>query len=432
MTSGRPTIGLVTSEAIVFPLEEQPRLRPVEAFPVQDGAQRYIMLRDPSDPSVSPLVLADGAVEFLALLDGTRSLDGIHAALQLRGAPISRNDVRLFLERLDAAGYLEGPRARHRLEQRRAQFRARPARVAVHAGGAYPDGLAELPQFLAAGYLHPDGPGALPGPRDPTAPPLRGVVAPHVDLHRGAPTYSWAYKALAEVRPAELYVVLGTCHTPVEGSFAATRKPYDTPLGAVPSDVAFLERLSGLWGRDLCAGEFSHAAEHSIEFQAVYLRSLGLAGEGAAPMAAILCDSLHGLVLPPHSPRDVAVVADFVAALRQAIAEDGRRVTVIAAVDLAHVGPRFGDRGRVGEARLAAVRRADLETLELVAAGDAEGYFRQVMRDDDARRICGLTPLYLLAEMMGGEQRHGQLLRYTQWAAPDGSASVTFASLVFR
>jgi hypothetical protein len=34
--------------------------------------------------------------------------------------------------------------------------------------------------------------------------------------------------------------------------------------------------------------------------------------------------------------------------------------------------------------------------------------------------------------VMGGQKRHGDLLRYSQWAAPDGSASVTFASLVFR
>ena len=56
----------------------------------------------------------------------------------------------------------------------------------------------------------------------PRAQPLRAAIAPHVDLHRGAPTYSWAYKALAEAQPAELYVVLGTCHTPVQGHFAAT------------------------------------------------------------------------------------------------------------------------------------------------------------------------------------------------------------------
>src|SRR5207249_6787270 len=97
---------------------------------------------------------------------------------------------------------------------------------------------------------------------------------------------------------------------------------------------SFVEQLWRRWGRDVFAGEFSHAGEHSIEFQAVYLQALDL----TAPAVAILCDSLHGMVPDGKSPRSVALLADFVDALRTCIAEDGRRVTIIAAVDLAHVG----------------------------------------------------------------------------------------------
>ena len=414
-----------------FPLDEHPRLRPIEIFPVDENGERCLVIRDPADPAIAPIAVSDGAVELLALLDGQRTIDAIAAALQLRGARINSGQVRSFLERLDAAGYLEGPRSRYRLEQRRADFRARPVRLAVHAGGAYPDGIDELPEMLARGYLDPDGPGALPGVRDPQARPIRGLIAPHIDLHRGAPTYSWAYKALAEAQLAELYVVLGTCHTPVEGSFAATAKPYDTPLGPVAADADFLDRLGRVWGQDLFAGEFSHAAEHSIEFQAVYLRSLGLAGAGAAPIVAILCESLHSLVPPSQSPRAVARVAEFVEALRQAMRDDGRRITVIAAVDLAHIGPRFGDHWPVDETHLERVARDDREMLDLVLKPDAEAYYQQVMRDQDARRICGLTPLYLLASLMEAEQQAGELLRYQQWAEPGGGSSVTFAAAAY-
>jgi MEMO1 family protein len=417
-------------EAAAFPLDEHPVLRPVEVdvVPAREGEQRLVVMRDPSDRELAPVVLSDGALEVLSLLDGQRTVEGMAAALQLRGASVPASKIRGFLEQLDQAGYLEGPRARHRLAERRARFRELGVRPAVHAGGAYPDGIDELPRFLADGYLHADGPGALPAARPPDAAPLRGLIAPHVDLHRGAPTYSWAYKALAEAQPAELYLVLGTCHVPVAGSFAATLKAYDTPLGPVPADPVFVERLGGLWGRDLYEGELAHAAEHSIEFQAVYLRSLGLAGEGSASIVPILCDSLHSLVLPPHSPRDVAFVTDFVAALRQAIAEDGRRITVIAAVDLAHVGLKFGDRWLTDPEHMAEVRAGDEEMLSLIVQPDPEAYYFQVMRDQDARRICGFTPIYLLSELMDSP---GQVLRYTQWIAEDQSSSVTFASAAF-
>ena len=134
-------------------------------MPVREGEPRVVVMRDPSDRELAPVVLSDGALEVLSLLDGERSVEAVAAALQLRGAAVPASKIRGFLEQLDQAGYMEGPRARHRLAERRARFQALEVRRAVHAGGAYPDGLDELPRFLAAGYLDPDGPGALPGRR---------------------------------------------------------------------------------------------------------------------------------------------------------------------------------------------------------------------------------------------------------------------------
>jgi AmmeMemoRadiSam system protein B len=414
-----------------FPLAERPRLRPIEVIPVQEGGKRSFWLRDPSDTTIQPIAVSDGAIQVLSLVDGERTLGELATALSLRGASISHAQLTSFLERLDEAGFLEGPRATHRFEERRAAFMAQPLRPAVHAGGAYAGTPSALGDMLAAGYRHAAGPGTLPATRTPDAKPLRAAIAPHVDLHRGAPTYSWAYKALAEAQPADLYVVLGTCHTPVRGHFAGTRKSYDTPLGPVPTDIAFLERLGAEWGHDMFAGEFSHAGEHSIEFQAVYLRSLGLAGEGAAPIVPILCDSLHSMVPHGKSPRSTDLVSSFVSALRQVVASDGRRVTFVAAVDLAHIGPRFGDSWSVDERHQREVAAADHELLALVTAPDALGYYDHVMRDNDARRICGFTPIYVLTELMEAEQRRGEVLRYTQWVDTDLSSSVTFCSVVF-
>jgi AmmeMemoRadiSam system protein B len=182
----------------------------------------------------------------------------------------------------------------------------------------------------------------------------------------------------------------------------------------------------------LFAGELSHAGEHSIEFQAVYLRSLGLAGDGGAKIAPILCDSLHSMVPNGASPREVPLVASFVNALQRTLASDDRRVTLIAAVDFAHVGPRFGDRWLVDAAHQSSVGSADREMIELLLQPHAEAFYQHVMRDRDARRICGFSPLYVLASLMQAEGRRGELLRYTQWVDSDLSSSVTFASAVYH
>jgi AmmeMemoRadiSam system protein B len=417
-----------------FPLAEQPRLRPIEIIPVEDRGRRAFVLCDPADPKISPISLSDGAAEILVLLDGQRTVRELSTLLLLRGASITETQLRTFLTRLDEAGFLDGPRAEHRAGQRMAKFQALDVRPAIHAGGAYPSDVNELASTLAAGYLDADGPGSLSSTRPARSAAPRAVIAPHVDLHRGAPTYSWAYKALAEAKPAELYVILGTCHAPVRGHFAATHKSYDTPLGAVPTDIEFLKRLGHLTGRNLFEGEFSHLGEHSIEFQAVYLRSLGLAGSqnNGASVIPILCDSLHSMVPFGKMPTDVPVVTEFLAALRAAMTEDGRQITLIAAVDLAHVGPRFGDDWLVDTARQRGVERRDREMLDVVLAPDAAAYYAQVMQDHDARRICGLTPIYLLTALMQAEHRPGELLRYTQWVDTDLTSSVTFASAIFR
>src|SRR5712691_1968771 len=146
-----------------FPLAEHPRLRLIEIFPIQDRGRRSLVLRDPADPKISPIVVSDGAADVLLLLDGQRTLAELSNALLLRGASITQSQLGSFLSRLDEGGFLEGPRAEHRFGQRRSTFLAQPLRAAVHAGGAYPDGQEELPRMLAAAHLDADGPGAVPG-----------------------------------------------------------------------------------------------------------------------------------------------------------------------------------------------------------------------------------------------------------------------------
>ena len=87
------------------------------------------------------------------------------------------------------------------------------------------------------------------------------------------------------------------------------------------------------------------------------------------------------------------------------MAQDGRRITLIAAVDLAHIGQRFGDQWLVDKPHQARVQHGDRQMLELVFQPDADAYYAQVMQDRDARRICGLTPIYILTALMESEQR---------------------------
>lgn len=405
-------------------MKSPPRLRPVDVIPVGGNGVVAAVLRDRLDPSAPPLAVSGHGLLLLSLMDGQRTAAGLQAAFTLRtGLPVSLAQIEAFIDQLDQACLLEGERAEEKLASLRREFELAPERPAIHAGGAYPGEPEALLAFLERCYTDPHGPGAAPGKTRHGA--LAGLIAPHVDLHRGGPTYAWVAKALRETQPADLYVVLGTCHTPMTTPYAAIRRPYATPLGSLPLAREALRWLEQRCSWDLYADEFSHRAEHSIEFQAVYLRY----GVGQVPMLPLLCNSLHGLVPDGASPRAVPVVAEMIAALRELA--DGRfgSVCFVAGADLAHVGPQFGDSQPVTRSFLAWVERGDLEMLEYVCRGDADGFYDQIMRDRDARRICGLAPIYTLLAVLEGSR--GELLKYTQWADPAGNGSVTFASLVF-
>src|SRR5260370_14745208 len=109
-----------------FPLAECPRLRPIDIIQTQTGGRRVVWLRDPTDPSIQPIALSDGAIDVLMLLDGSRTLPQLSLALQLRGARIPERELLGFLPALSQARFLGGPDAAPRSGQRKPAFRPTP------------------------------------------------------------------------------------------------------------------------------------------------------------------------------------------------------------------------------------------------------------------------------------------------------------------
>jgi AmmeMemoRadiSam system protein B len=238
--------------------------------------------------------------------------------------------------------------------------------------------------------------------------------------------YAWAYREVAERSDADCFVVLGTCHAGMEDPFALTLKDYDTPFGPAVVDREFADALAGRCGADLVGSELAHRSEHSIEFQAVFLRYL-FAGRREFTIVPILASFLHESLLTGEDPDADPAVARFFDALRETVAASGRKVCLVAGADLAHVGPRFGDPEPVSDPWLRTVETEDRAMLESVTALDARGFFDSVARDGDRRRICGLSPIYALLRSV--EAKSGLLLRYAQW--PDPQGTVTFAGVAF-
>ena len=431
-----------------------PRLRAVEAFPVEHEGRSCIALRDPAGYTDAIVLLHGPLLEIVSLFDGGHTVADIQAAVMRRhGQLVERRQIAEIAEALDRQGFLDSPGFADRRAVIDGAFLASPTRPATHAGGAYAGEPGELRAMLDGFFAPPDGPGPIDGARaaaperrgqspapvgrgqspapvgrgQSPAPEVRGVIAPHIDFHRGGSAYAWAYRELAERSRADLFVIFGTCHAGMEHPFALTRKDYASPLGDVPVDRDFVDALAKRARQDCFGSELAHRVEHSIELQTVFLRHL-YADRRDVSIVPVLASFAHEAMHRGQRPDDDPRVPRFLEALAETMAAGRRRVALIAGADLAHVGPRFGDPEPVGAPELARIEREDVAMLESVAAGDPQAFFESVASDGDRRRICGYSPIYALLRSLGGAI--GSVKRYGQW--PDPNGVVSFASVVFE
>jgi hypothetical protein len=263
---------------------DRPRLRALEAFPIEQDGERLIGLRDPSGFTEQVILLPIPALDIVSLFDGERSVSEIHQVVSSRhgqAAPAAEEIAR-FAERLDEAGFLDSPGFAARRRGIEEAWLAHPTRPAAHAGGAYAGDAAQLTEQIGGFFVHADGPGAPEAPAG--AGTLRGLLAPHIDFHRGGPTYAWAYRALAEHSDADLFVILGTCHAGMTDPFAVTLKSYDTPLiSQHPPQHHGLElyrvlaAVSALRGQEVVGiSALERFVEAAIHFRGAQRRVVGL------------------------------------------------------------------------------------------------------------------------------------------------------------
>lgn len=416
--------GVVRESADELP--EYPRLRRLVILPVRDGERELLLVQDPMGIMAGQPVLGMESLAILQLLDGTVSLTDISAAVMRESKDLRvGNMVRDFIAQLDELLMLESPRFQRALDAARTQYHRLEIRPAALEGVSYPAERAALEQMLDSHFEAARTAREAAGTGEATKLP-RALLAPHLDPRREGPLMARAYLELPASAPAPLrFVILGTGHQLVGDFFALTRQHFQTALGKVPTDTAFVDRVASRLGDLAYRGELAHREEHSIEFQVLYLqRRLGATPFTIVP---ILCGGFYNLLDEQKTPREEAEVETLVAALREAEEALGGTTIYVAGVDFSHVGPRFGD-PKVVEAMKTEVKRVDDAALAAAAAGDADAWFASIAEQDDATRICGYAPTYIM--LRAAAPGAGRPLGYAQSDERDTSF-VSVASMVW-
>jgi AmmeMemoRadiSam system protein B len=419
----------------------------LEFFPSPMPEQPGLLVRDPYRYSDVTLVIPPLLGRCLALFDGEHTDLDLHELLfRLTGRLDQIGEVVEQMPRtLSEAGFLKDA-AFERLRARRQQeFAEAPARLAVHAGGGYPEEPRELARTLeawrqvestaAAGTNISSATAARPTSFD-----VRDVVAiaaPHASPSAAVATYAAAYRALPADAGGRTFVILGTSHYGPPGRFGLTRKSFRTPLGTASTDVDLVDELARAAPAAFAAEDYCHAIEHSIEFQVLFLQSrFG----PTARIVPILCGPF--VTSRPESDPAVARGLDALGALH---AKHGRDLTWVLGVDMAHVGPRYGDRRpmRAHEGEMERVAARDHARLDRIADGDADGFWELVRGQErtsppsaapepgteyDDLKWCGSAPLY--AFLRAVPRTRGRVLHYDHWNINDDSV-VSFAAMSF-
>lgn len=403
-----------------------PALRNVEPIPVEREGETVICLHDPMGYVEAQLALSPAAYFVAICLDGQRDATAVQRefARQFRGARIAEQQILEIVQFLDQHGFLLSDRFDALRNATEDAFRAEPVRRMRLAGETYPKGVKALAKMLDALFTQDGGPGKRPEPAGVEIPPLRCLVAPHIDFQRGGHVYAHGYHRLCQGGRPDTVIIFGVAHQAGPVPFILTRKDFETPFGLLKTDTDAVARLEQASHWNPYAYEFLHRNEHSIEFQALLLAHLYGTGVKIVPiLCAMFSDD------PAMSrPQEIAPVQRFLTVCRELAAPPKNRMTVIAAADLAHVGAHFGDDFEINDTVVCAVAARDQEDLNYILAGDPEAFYASVMKDLNARKVCGLNCIYSALKTVQGSVSGGELLRYDYAPDPVGGI-VSFASI---
>ena len=174
---------------------------------------------------------------------------------------------------------------------------------------------------------------------------------------------------------------------------------YQTPYSDLETDLTGIKLLeSAIIGKDPYNEELHHIKEHSIELALTWLHN---ALEGRSfKLLPVLCGSFQKFIVDKQSPSEDETISNVIEALTEYRKKS--RTLVIAAGDLAHMGPEFGDSAPMNEVALADLASKDHISLATIEKGEPEDFFNASVEESDARKICGLTPIYLMGKVLDG------------------------------
>ncbi|MBR62143.1 MAG: AmmeMemoRadiSam system protein B [Dehalococcoidia bacterium] len=357
---------------------------------VEHQGKDFLYLQDPLMLSDKSILIPAPIVPLLRMLDGTKNVNELREAIQTTvGLEFSNQKIQDLLDQLDRAFLLENSNLKDIVVKTTEQYRKTPNRLMMHSGTVYPEDKSKTIEMIS-GFCEQN---VITSPSTDTG-SLVGLLSPHIDFARGGGTYASTWQAAApSLQDIESVIIFGTDHYGGSSTITPTLQNYATPFGILNTDIGVVEKLiDKLDAETILVEELHHRSEHSIELASVWMHAF--MASSSFSTIPILCGSFYKYIENDEQPDNNPIIGETINILAESIRQ--RRTLIVAAGDLAHVGPVFGDSTEVIPASRHTLQLHDDESIAAICDGDGDLFLSISRLELDKRRICGLSPIYMM------------------------------------
>jgi len=415
----------------------------------QHEGRPVLGLADAQQVSDKMVFTAPAVQAVLGKLDGEHGLDDIVSEV---GKGLTRETLESVVAQLDDAGLLGGPTFERIYEKLKSEYQSAP-HLPPGATAAVADRLVAQEHGEAATdeVKAKEGPDklreqfdawidqALKNASDPSFDRLpAAVITPSIDYSMGWPNYAAVYGRMRVVDRPKRVAILGTQQGGFATGVCGCDKGYETPLGVSPLAQDLFDAVTRELGEEgtkrLLEHRYDHERAHAVEAQVAWLQHV-LADDGVMPsvMGFLVHDPLANGG-ESYDGEGLGLDA-FARALRAAIGSLEGPTLVVAAADLAHVGPQFGDQQQlVGDddetrAFREQVMQHDRQMVGLIGEGKHAELISALKWQQNRMRWSGVGPI--TAAMRVCEGAEPRVLNYFAAADPQGRAMVSSFAAAF-
>ncbi|MBW2973119.1 AmmeMemoRadiSam system protein B [Candidatus Woesearchaeota archaeon] len=274
----------------------------------------------------------------------------------------------------------------------------------VVSGAFYESDADKLKDQIKGCFLSDFGPRKLPEKIPEQE--LKGIIVPHAGYLYSGPCAAYCYKAVAESKRPDLFIILGVSHSGF--SSCLSMKDWQTPLGTVKVDKEFGKALIE---NGIPQDETAHANEHSIEVQLPFLQF-------------VLKDFKF---IPIIVSDDFAQIAEIIL---KTIEQTKKNVIIIASSDFTHYGAEYGY-VPFAENIKENLYKMDAGAIEEIKKMSSKGFLDYVNKT--GATICGKHAIAALLNCLKSSK--AELLKYYTSADisnKDYSMAVGYAAIKFR